>query len=82
LRWGSCWPFDHDAGPSRTKEGKVHSANPKAPDINVLARHYLGCGLSKLPDASKHLPMLAMWESASGLRLDPAKAEAFRKLLR
>ena len=28
--------------------------SPKAPDIDVLARHYLGRGLSKLPDATKH----------------------------
>jgi hypothetical protein len=42
--------------------------NPKAPGINVLARHYLWRGLSKLPDVTKHvatpcdLEKMGMWE--------------------
>ena len=42
--------------------------NPKAPDIDVLARHYLWRGLSKLPDVTKHVAdvgdveKMGMWE--------------------
>jgi hypothetical protein len=41
--------------------------NPKAPDIDVLARHYLWRGLSKLSDVTKHvadggdLEKMGMW---------------------
>jgi hypothetical protein len=42
--------------------------DPKAPDIDVLARHYLWRGLSKLPDVTKHvadvgdMEKMGMWE--------------------
>jgi hypothetical protein len=42
--------------------------DPKAPDIDVLARHYLWRGLSKLPDVTKHIAdagdveKMGMWE--------------------
>jgi hypothetical protein len=42
--------------------------DPKAPDIDILARHYLWHGLSKLPDVTKHvvdvgaLEKMGMWE--------------------
>jgi hypothetical protein len=42
--------------------------NPKAPDIDVLARHYLSRGLAKLPDVTKHaadvgdVEKMGMWE--------------------
>jgi hypothetical protein len=42
--------------------------DPKAPDIDVLARHYLWRGLSKLPDVTKHVAdaaaveKMGMWE--------------------
>jgi hypothetical protein len=41
--------------------------NPKAPDIDALARHYLSRGLSKLPDVTKlvadvgALEKMGMW---------------------
>jgi hypothetical protein len=42
--------------------------DPKAPDIDVLARHYLWRGLSKIPDITKHVAdaaaveKMGMWE--------------------
>ena len=42
--------------------------NPKAPNIDVLARHYLWRGLSKHPEVTKHvaegvdMEKLGMWE--------------------
>jgi hypothetical protein len=42
--------------------------SPKAPKIDVLARHYLWRGLSKLPDVTKHVAdvgtveKMGMWE--------------------
>jgi hypothetical protein len=42
--------------------------SPKAPKIDVLARHYLWRGLSKLPDVTKHIAdvsaveKMGMWE--------------------
>jgi hypothetical protein len=42
--------------------------DPKAPDIDVLARHYLWRGLSKRPDVTKHVAdvgqveKMGMWE--------------------
>jgi hypothetical protein len=53
---------------------------PKAPKIDVLARHYLWRGLSKLPDAAKHVAdaaaveKMGMWELlklAESLKVDP-----------
>jgi hypothetical protein len=67
----------------RERKKARSTANPKAPDINVLARHHQGCGLSKLPDMSKHVADAG--DVGKALRdsgIDPAKAEAFRKLLR
>ena len=39
--------------------------NPKAPDIDVLARHYLSRGLAKLPEVTRHVAdveKMGMWE--------------------
>ena len=47
---------------------RKYRESPKAPDIDVLARHYLWRGLSKLPDVAKHvadgsdLEKMGMWE--------------------
>ena len=54
--------------------------SPKAPKIDVLARHYLWRGLSKLPDLTKHVSdtdaveKMGMWELlklAESLGADP-----------
>jgi hypothetical protein len=54
--------------------------SPKAPKIDVLARHYLWRGLSKLPDITKHVgdaaavEKMGMWELlklAESLELNP-----------
>jgi len=45
-----------------------YRGNPKAPDIDVLARHYLSRGLSKLPEVAKHIAdvgdveKMGMWQ--------------------
>ena len=54
--------------------------DPKAPDIDVLARHYLWRGLSKLHDVTKHVAdvgdveKMGMWELlklAKSIGVDP-----------
>src|SRR4029450_3304268 len=54
--------------------------DPKAPDIDVLARHYLWRGLSKLHDVAKHVAdvgdveKMGMWELlklAKSISVDP-----------
>jgi hypothetical protein len=37
---------------------RVRRPNRKAPDIDVLSRHYLGVGLSRHPDIAKHVERL------------------------
>jgi hypothetical protein len=47
---------------------RKYRESPKAPDIDVLARHYLWRGLSNLPDVTKHVAdvgdveKMGMWE--------------------
>ena len=59
---------------------RKYRENPKAPKIEVLARHYLSRGLSKHPDLAKHvadtdaLEKMGMWQLmkiAESLGADP-----------
>jgi hypothetical protein len=80
----------HLSSAQRGLQSAGYRENPKAPKIDVLARHYLWRGLSKLPDVSKHVADVAAVEKMDAdlekaLRdsgIDPARAEAIRNLLR
>jgi hypothetical protein len=53
--------------------------NPKSPDIDVLARHYLERGLSKLPDLSKHVADVADVEKMGMRQASEARQEPERR---